>query len=215
MADRGGMAAGVRRHPRHEPDQACERDAGGAAADKEYVAPADRFDQESERCLAGHRAEHADRHGEAADESESLRRQPAVGQHQGADEGHAGASAEHQPSGIGLRQTVGEAEHCAAGGTDERGNAEQQAWAEAVDQQPDRDLHQCIGVEIAHRETTKRRATERKVAHQMIEHHRRRDALDEPIGEEGGCSAPHDPTVIRPDHGRGGCLGDRLGCGCW
>ncbi|OHE59893.1 MAG: hypothetical protein A2X71_05270 [Thiobacillus sp. GWE1_62_9] len=109
------------------------------------------------------------------------------------DEGNRDRGADQATTERGQPQGVGHGKQGDAGSRDDGRCGGHAARADGVGEQAAGDLHGGIGIEIDGGEIAEQRGGDAEIAHQLVDHHRRRDALEEADEIEAGKQAPGQP----------------------
>jgi len=180
----GVPGCGAERVVAHDGPDAESQDPSGRGRADQRRAPADRIDDHGQGRLAQDPAGHARHHGQARNQGEAPRREPAAGQGQGTDEAEGGTDSDHQAPQMEPAERVREREAQAAEGAERGGGRQHPARPPTVDGHADRDLQARVGVEIERREIAQHRRADAQVAHQGVDHDAGRDPVKKGVGEQ-------------------------------
>lgn len=113
-------------------------------------------------------------------------------EHQDPDPGGRDAEPDQKSADAGGEEEGARREEDAADRGDERGSRHQPARPEPVHENADRHLNRDVGVEVEGREMSDRGCADGELAHQLVDHDARRDALHERVKEEERADRPGD-----------------------
>jgi hypothetical protein len=166
---------------------------GQCCRDAHHRAPAPGFDQHPQRDAGDYPADDTKDQCQSGGQRKLLRCEPVTGQLEHRDEGDGDRGADQQTSAIRPPQIRGAGKQRAADGRDQRTRRQQTARSPPIGDDPGRDLHHHIGVEIEGRKISEFGGPDREVDHQLVGHYRRRDALVETDQIEQGAQPPDTP----------------------
>jgi hypothetical protein len=173
-----------------------------------HRTPAPGLDQHAEGYAGDDPADDAEQQGQARGQGKLARCKPVRCQLQHRDKGYGHRSADQQTSCVGPPEIGRDSKQGRADGRHRCSCRQQPARPPAIGEDPGRDLHCHIGVEIEGREVAQFGRANGKLAHQPVGHHRRRDPLVEADQVEQGTQSPYAPgdggrwipVVVRVQH---------------